>query len=653
MITTKATISYKNQIVPPLVTAVQGDTGRNILFTISDYEIPAGATATFYIQKPSKEAVYNTAVIDASNNTVEIELTAQCLAEYGENFGQIRIMLDGEVITSFDFILLVKTFRGIDAIESTSETNIFDQAVEAAAGQFQTEAEAIVDEVIESIPEDYSALSQDVTDLKADFNQITELTRNLNTAQMGRYGNAADGKIYSRSNNYYGMASFIPVIAAEKYTISYNDILSTNDLSITILYLNNNDEVVSRSGYTATNPRVITVPENAVKMNLHFYSTSEVSVSSSSYVQIERGEVKTQYIKPVSAIDDVLREEIKQTPIKYMSAIGAMLDIALGYLNVSYNNDLVDLTHESGKGLFFTDIKNDNDKFVIQCSEFATALYKGVAWDQSRYCVSQNSIAKWGYTTDGTEQTEQDGVPYALSYYDYINNPSLHQTSDIVSKDYMIASEMFRYALNHGWGYEITDIRKQVRPGDFVFYVDSHDIPEKVGKYKGITHVALAIDVGYDNNKLTILESNNYYLPSKDDDVGIGIGVVNITDYKYGARFPVNESESEYTILADTSLNITGEVTDWSSVPIYSDITQEAGNIYTVELNCELENLNYLKIGVRYNDGIKWNVPMINGNVASIVFYANEDFQYVYAGIYNNQTYTLKKMSLYKGYASR
>lgn len=172
MITTKATISYKNQIVPPLVNAVQGDTGRNILFTISDYEIPAGATATFYIQKPSKEAVYNTAVIDASNNTVEIELTAQCLAEYGENFGQIRIMLDGEVITSFDFILLVKTFRGIDAIESTSETNIFDQAVEAAAGQFQTEAEAIVDEVIESIPEDYSALSQDVTDLKADLSDL-------------------------------------------------------------------------------------------------------------------------------------------------------------------------------------------------------------------------------------------------------------------------------------------------------------------------------------------------------------------------------------------------------------------------------------------------------------------------------------------------
>lgn len=201
MITTKATISYKNQIVPPLVNAVQGDTGRNILFTISDYEIPAGATATFYIQKPSKEAVYNTAVIDASNNTVEIELTAQCLAEYGENFGQIRIMLDGEVITSFDFILLVKTFRGIDAIESTSETNIFDQAVEAAAGQFQTEAEAIVDEVIESIPEDYSALSQDVTDLKADLKGIANTEENISRGVEYNQNNPSDW-LQARIYNY-------------------------------------------------------------------------------------------------------------------------------------------------------------------------------------------------------------------------------------------------------------------------------------------------------------------------------------------------------------------------------------------------------------------------------------------------------------------
>ena len=130
MLTTAAKLSYERQTVPPIISAVQGDTGRNILFTITDYTIPEGASATFYIQKPSGMAVYNEATI--TGNTVLCELTAQCLAEAGENSGQVRIFLDDEVITSFEFILLVKPFRGAEAIESSTEMNIFDQAVEGA-----------------------------------------------------------------------------------------------------------------------------------------------------------------------------------------------------------------------------------------------------------------------------------------------------------------------------------------------------------------------------------------------------------------------------------------------------------------------------------------------------------------------------------------
>ena len=131
MITVNSTLSYERQTVPPIIPAVQGDTGRNISFKIVDATIPEGATATFYIQKPSGNAVYNTAEI-ISSNQVLVPLDAQCLAEVGENFGQVRILLDDEVITSFDFILLVKVFHGIEAIESTTEMNIFDQAVEEA-----------------------------------------------------------------------------------------------------------------------------------------------------------------------------------------------------------------------------------------------------------------------------------------------------------------------------------------------------------------------------------------------------------------------------------------------------------------------------------------------------------------------------------------
>ena len=139
MITTNATLSYERQTVPPIIPVVQGDTGRNVSFKISDYEIPEDAEAAFYIQKPSGTAIYNTAeVISASQLLVPLD--AQCLAEAGENYGQVRILVDGEVITSFDFLLLVKEFRGIEAIESTTEMNIFDQAVEQAKEEIRAAA---------------------------------------------------------------------------------------------------------------------------------------------------------------------------------------------------------------------------------------------------------------------------------------------------------------------------------------------------------------------------------------------------------------------------------------------------------------------------------------------------------------------------------
>lgn len=509
------------------------------------------------------------------------------------------------------------------------------------------------DDLREDIPQDYTDLISDVNELKNDFGNVTEATRNLNTSNMGRCGNAVDGRVYPRDNKYYGMESFISVTAGDKYAISYNDITSNNTIYMTFLFVNDAGTVINRTGYALANPRIVTVPTGATKFNLHFSASSEVFITDDTYVQIEKGESQTEYIQPVSAIDAILRENVLQTPVKYMSAIGGIINTAISYLYKSYNNEVASLTHESGRGLFFDNIYNDSDKFAINCSEFAQALYKGITWDNSRYEVDKNSISPWGYTTDGTEQTEQDGTPYGLSYYDCINNPTAHTVSDIVSKDYMIASEMFRYALNHGWGYEITSTRKQVRPGDFVFYVDQNDIPEKAGKFRGITHVAMVLDVGYDNDRMTILESNNYYLPSMDDPVGIGIGTVKVTDYKYGARFPVNDAESEYMLIDTNTLNITESITDWKTTPIStSSVVKGLGDFYTVRIDCVVDEPYDMRIGVRYSnaDSIKWYVPMINGTTASLVFYANDSFQYVYVGMYNTQTYTLRKSAIYKGY---
>ena len=137
MITTSVNLSYERQTVPGIVPAVQGDTGRNILFKISDYEIPENAAAYFYVQKPSGQAVYNGAEI-ISSSEVLVSLTAQCLAEAGDNHCWLRFTLDDEIITSFECLLQVKPFGGEEAAESTTEMSIFDEAIEQAREKIAT-----------------------------------------------------------------------------------------------------------------------------------------------------------------------------------------------------------------------------------------------------------------------------------------------------------------------------------------------------------------------------------------------------------------------------------------------------------------------------------------------------------------------------------
>lgn len=181
MITTQSTINLASQVAPPIIQAVQGDTGRAVSFALADYTVPEGATATYYIAKPSGEAVYNTATI--SGNNIICELTAQSLAELGENNMQVRIIKDEDIVTSFDVILLVRPFRGIDAIESGTEMNIFDQAVEQAAEDFQSQAEQIVEDVIESIPADYTELTEEVDELNERFDsEIADVKSVVNEA---------------------------------------------------------------------------------------------------------------------------------------------------------------------------------------------------------------------------------------------------------------------------------------------------------------------------------------------------------------------------------------------------------------------------------------------------------------------------------------
>lgn len=222
MLTVRSTINIASQTVPPIIPVVQGDTGRAILFTLADFTIPAGATATYYVQKPSGEAVYNNATIDGNN--VLVELTAQSIIEKGDNYGQVRITVGEEVVTSSDFILLVKEFRGIDAVQSLTEMNIFDKAVEQASeaiDEVKTDAlEAIddaKDEAIEEVTSNFD-LKLDASSTKGVQNQV--ITQAINTVNNA-IGDLSGETVTPTATNNYGVGGNVGHVIETWATTEY------------------------------------------------------------------------------------------------------------------------------------------------------------------------------------------------------------------------------------------------------------------------------------------------------------------------------------------------------------------------------------------------------------------------------------------------
>ena len=127
---TEHKISFFDDTETVIIPVVQGDTGRVLKFTPTDATLSAGYTATWFVGKPSGEAVYYTATI--TGNSVVCELTAQALAEKGESYLSVRVYDSNEkVVSAFRVVLKVQE-SPVDAIESTTETNVFDQTIENA-----------------------------------------------------------------------------------------------------------------------------------------------------------------------------------------------------------------------------------------------------------------------------------------------------------------------------------------------------------------------------------------------------------------------------------------------------------------------------------------------------------------------------------------
>lgn len=321
-------------------------------------------------------------------------------------------------------------------------------------------------------------------------------------------------------------------------------------------------------------------------------------------------------------------------------AIGSMLKVAESYFDQAYGSN-THLVYDSGHGLFApsttSSVEGEEGYPAIVCSQFAQALMKGIRYAQSRYVLANNHIAGWGWTTDGSGTYADFGTP----------------VNDDASKDYMDARHQLKYALDHGWAYTISDVRKQIRPGDFIFYGLAN-----VSTWEDVTHVALVLHVGLDDDYMITIESDDQTVSGKR------VGVVTKRfaiekkggHYLFGARFPVFDGASPdmvgSKILEDSAL--TGTNTAYMIKQYDTPSIMPAG-FYTAIIDGDFA-ASRVEIGVRYADAAANTFDYSNGRMVknagryAVTFYAAKPFVQVRVGATANNAYIINRWALFKGY---
>ena len=146
-----------------LIDVVQFDTGVQLVFTLKDFTVPSGTTATLYVQKPSGKFVYQEKGITVAGNVITIDLENQAITEHGKIPYQVTLKNGSDEITTFTGVMMVeKSLKDSGATESKTVIHAFDELTAEKVAEFHAEAARIAADVIATIPDDYTETTKKV-----------------------------------------------------------------------------------------------------------------------------------------------------------------------------------------------------------------------------------------------------------------------------------------------------------------------------------------------------------------------------------------------------------------------------------------------------------------------------------------------------------
>lgn len=295
------------------VNVIQGDTARELYFVIDDYEVPDDAEYRIYIRKPSGKEIYNYCYF--ANGEIVVQLTTQMCAEIGTNVGQIQIISNHIVLTSFNFNMNVEENMIIGSdIDSSNEFGILDELINQARISIED-----IDELNQTVQEQeekrvnaennrVDAESQRVDE----FNTIKSEFNNLKTAsiQATTSANQAASSATQAANDANQAAERANEIADELEN-AIDGIIDDNHKSDLATYSSNKIS----NGFIAIDNSIYTAISNSTNINsITTSGTYYASASTSGLSGLPSGEVV-----PFKLIVDILDSNNKFQIAEFVS----------------------------------------------------------------------------------------------------------------------------------------------------------------------------------------------------------------------------------------------------------------------------------------------------------------------------------------------
>lgn len=168
------------------------------------------------------------------------------------------------------------------------------------------------------------------------FKNNTTATRNINTYAVGRYQIDNSGEIKSGTTSMLGINGLIPVDGETTYTASFYDEGVALAVDIYCAYYDSERAFISKEllpGSNSSTFHSLTTPATCAYICLYAYKSSGLPLGENTYLQVEVGNVQTQYIRPASFLDAVSREFVDK--VKPFFDVDLDITERAGYYNAS------------------------------------------------------------------------------------------------------------------------------------------------------------------------------------------------------------------------------------------------------------------------------------------------------------------------------